>query len=145
MTKLLKALEDKNYWYSKYLASNEAFLQALRHAPEVAIDELELFHGNRESLLKILENLDKKIQVELERPEWQGEVSSEVRTLIQRFIREKDSLIAKIVELDTEILGTMETLRTEGLEKLKLLSKGKKALANYKSSPNYNEKIDKRI
>jgi hypothetical protein len=145
MTKLFKALEDKNYWYSKYLASNEAFLQALKHAPEVALDELELFHGNRESLLKILENLDQKIQVELAGPEWQGEVSSEARTKIQRFVREKDSLIAKILELDTEILGTMEILRTEGLEKLKLLSKGKKALANYKSSFNYNDKIDKRI
>lgn len=145
MTKLFKALEEKNYWYGKYLASNEAFLQALRHAPEVALDELELFYGNRESLLKILENLDQKIQAELAGPEWQGEASSETRTQIQRFIREKDSMIAKIVELDTEILGTMETLRTEGLEKLKLLSKGKKALANYKSSLNYNEKIDKRI
>lgn len=145
MNRLFKALEDKNYWYSKYLASNEAFLQALRHAPEVAIDELELFHGNRESLLKILEGLDKKVQELLAEPEWQGEVSSEARTRIQRYIREKDSMIAKIVELDTEILGTMEILRTEGLEKLKLLSKGKKALANYKSSFNYNEKIDKRI
>lgn len=145
MTKLFKALEDKNYWYSKYLASNEAFLQALKHAPEVALDELELFYGNRESLLKILENLDKKIQAELAGPEWQGEISSEARTQIQRFIREKDSMITKIVELDTQILGTMETLRAEGLEKLKLLSKGKKALANYKSSHNYNEKIDKRI
>src|SRR5690606_38968162 len=105
MNQLFKALEDKNYWYSKYLASNEAFIQALRHAPEVAIDELELFHGNRESLLKILEGLDKKIEELLAQPDWQGEVSSEARTKIQRFIREKDSMIAKIVELDTEILG----------------------------------------
>ena len=145
MKELFKLLEDKNYWYGKYLMSNEAFLQALLHAPEVALDELELFYGNRESLLKIIENLDQKVQLQLAGPKWQGEIPSEARTLLQRHIREKDSIIAKIVELDTQIMGTMETLQAEGLEKLKLLSKGKKALAKYKSSFNYSEKIDKRI
>jgi len=143
--KLYKLLEDKNYWYKKYLSTNEAFIVALKHAPETALEELELFYGNRESLLKIIEKLDLKVQEELAQPVWQGEPSSEARTLIQRFIREKDALIVKIVELDKEILGTMELLQSEGLEKIKLLAKGKKALAKYKSSLNYNEKIDKRV
>lgn len=145
MKKLYKLLEDKNYWYQKYLSTNEAFIVALKHAPEAALEELELFYGNRESLLKIIEKLDLKVQEELSQRIWQGEPSSEARTLIQRFIREKDALIVKIVELDKEILGTMELLQAEGLEKIKLLAKGKKALANYKSSLNYNEKIDKRV
>lgn len=145
MTNLYKLLEDKNYWYKKYLASNEAFLQALVHAPEVALDELELFHGNRESLLKILEDLDAKIQKEVAGPQWKKEPSSEERTRIQHYIREKDSLIMKIVELDNEILGTMDKLKAGGLEKIQHLSKGKKALAKYKSTFNYNDKIDKRI
>jgi hypothetical protein len=145
MNPLFKLLEDKNYWYGKYLNSNEAFLQALKHAPEVALDELELFYGNRESLLKILEKLDKKIQVELAKPLWQAGVSEEVKKQVEGYISEKDSLIGKIVGLDTQILDTMEAIRSAGLEKLKLLAKGKKALANYRSSFNYNEKIDKRI
>lgn len=145
MKRLYKLLEDKNYWYRKYLSSNEAFIMALKHAPEVALDELELFYGNRESLLKILEKLDLKVQEELAKPEWQKNPSNEESTRIQFLIREKDSMIVKIVELDSEILGTMEVLRLEGLEKLKLLGKGKKALAKYKSALNYNEKIDKRV
>jgi hypothetical protein len=143
--KLYKLLEDKNYWYGKYLSSNQAFVVALKHAPEVALDELELFYGNRESLLKIIEKLDERVQQELATPEWKKMPSSEESTRIQYLIREKDALILKIVELDKEILGTMEILRTEGLEKIKLLAKGKKALAKYKSSLNYNEKIDKRV
>jgi len=143
--KLYKLLEDKNYWYGKYLSSNQAFILALKHAPEVALDELELFYGNRESLLKILEKLDLKVQEELAQPEWQKTPTTEESTRIQFLIREKDAMILKIVELDTEILGTMEILKAEGLEKMKLLAKGKKALAKYKSSLNYNEKIDKRV
>lgn len=145
MKQLFKLLEDKNYWYAKYLNSNEAFLQALTHAPEVAIDELELFYGNRESLLKILEDLDQKIQVLLNESESAFEPNSADRTIIQRFIREKDSMIQRIVEIDEKILHLMEKLKSEGLEKLKLLGKGKKALAKYKTSHNYSDKIDKRI
>ena len=145
MRSLFKLLEDKNFWYGKYLASNEAFLQALKHAPEVALDELELFYGNRESLLKILEDLDKKVDEHLAGPFWQGEATSEERTHIQRYIREKDSVIQRIVELDEEILGLLNGLRAAGAEKLKALGKGKKALAKYRSASNHSEKIDKRV
>ncbi len=145
MKQLFKLLEDKNYWYGKYLNSNEAFLQALIHAPEVALEELELFYGNRESLLKILEDLDEKVQIEVNNKGVSFEANSADRTLIQRFIREKDSMIQRIVEIDEKILQLMEKLKTEGLEKIKLLGKGKKALAKYKSSHNYSDKIDKRI
>ncbi len=145
MSDLFKLLQDKNYWYGKYLSSNEAYLQALQHAPEVAIDELELFYGNRESLLKIIERLDESVQAELSSERWKNrEPSSSEKTLLQRYIREKDSMITKIVELDGEILVTMEAIKAQGLEKLKILGKGKRALASYKSS-NRNEKINKRI
>lgn len=145
MKNLFKLLEDKNYWYQKYLLSNEAYLQALLHAPEVAIEELELFYGNRESLLKILEDLDQRIQEIINAKGTTIEPNSADRTVIQRFIREKDSMIHRIVEIDEKILNLMEKLQADGLEKLKLLGKGKKALAKYKSSHNYSDKIDKRI
>lgn len=143
MNRLYKLLEDKNYWYKKYLSCNEAFLQAMRHAPEIALDELELFYGNRESLLKILEGLDEKIQHELSGSP--AEFDSEARTKIQFFIREKDSILHRVVELDKLIINELETLQAQGAEKMKALLKGKKALANYKSSNKYNEKIDKRV
>lgn len=145
MKPLFKLLDDKNYWFRKYLAANEAFFLALQHAPDVALDELDLFYGNRESLLKIIEDLENKVQKEADKPEWSDSVSTADLTRIQAYIREKDSYIARIVQLDTDIIAIMETLRTEGLEKAKHLAKGKKALANYKSSLNYNERLDKRV
>jgi hypothetical protein len=147
MSNLYKLLEDKNYWHKKYLSCNEAFLQALHHAPEIAIDELDLFYGNRESLLKILEGLDEKIQKIVAAPEWNKkyELDSGAKTKIQFFLREKDSILERIILLDKEIILELETLHAQGSEKMRQLLKGKKALANYKSGNKYNEKIDKRV
>ena len=146
MTRLYKHLEDKNYWYKKYLACTEAYLVALRHAPEIALDELELFYGNRESLLKILDSLDVKVDEEVKLAEKHGtEWNTKQHTRIQQYLREKDSTVGRIVELDKELMAEIEALKAKGEEKLKLLAKGKKALAKYKSSSETNEKLDKRV
>ena len=146
MTQLFKLLEQKNYWYTKYLSCTSAFQAALSHAPEIALAELELFHGNRDSLLKILESLDEKMETLLSSPEWtKVEFNSEQKTKIQYYIREKDSIVNRIVELDKEVISALDRIRSEGAEKLKVLSKGKKALSKYKSSAKHDEKIDKRV
>lgn len=146
MTQIYKLLEEKNGWYRKYLACTEAFLAAVRHAPEIALDELELFYGNRESLLKILDSLDKKIQELVAQEERRGtEFSTEQTTKVRYHLREKDSIIERIILVDKELMEEIETLRVHGAEKLKLLSKGKKALSGYKSENNRNEKLDKRV
>lgn len=143
---LYKHLEDKNFWYRKYLACTEAYLVALRHAPEIALDELELFYGNRESLLKILDSLDEKVQEFVNEAERMGtQLNTEQQTKVQYHLREKDSVVARIVDLDKELMSEIETLKAKGEEKLKLLAKGKKALAKYKSSSGANERIDKRV
>jgi hypothetical protein len=146
MSQLYKHLEDKNFWYGKYLACTEAYLVALRHAPEIALDELEHFYGNRESLLKILEKLDAKIDEEVKHLEKMGiELTTAQQTKAQHLLREKDSIVGRIVEADKELMAEIESLKTKGEEKLKLLAKGKRALAKYKSSNGENEKLDKRV
>ncbi|MGZ3655995.1 MAG: hypothetical protein ACXVCS_10600, partial [Bdellovibrionota bacterium] len=115
MIQLYKHLEDKNFWYKKYVACTEAYLVALRHAPEIALDELELFYGNRESLLKILDSLDEKIQSLVADKERMGlELNSEQATKVQYYLREKDSLVAKIVDLDKELMSEIDLLRAKG-------------------------------
>jgi hypothetical protein len=146
MIQLYKHLEDKNFWYKKYVLCTEAYLVAIRHAPEIAIDEIELFYGNRESLLKILDSLDVKVQAFVDESERMGmEFTSEQSTKVNYLLREKDSLVARIVNLDRELMNALDEIRAKGEEKLKLLAKGKKALAKYKSSGKANEKIDKRV
>lgn len=145
MNELFKLLESKNYWYTKYLNCTSAYLAALQHAPDIALGELELFYGNRDSLLKILEDLDGKVEAWLAANSSRREATAEERTRIQFLIREKDSIIKSVLSMDEEVIGSLEKLRAEGSEKLKALTKGKKALANYKSTLKHNEKIDKRV
>lgn len=146
MTHLYKLLEQKNYWYGKYLSCTTAFQVALRHAPEIALAELELFYGNRDSLLKIIESIDQKIDALLATPEWQAHhFTSEQTTKIQKFVQEKDAAVAKIVAIDQEVIAELEQIQKDGHGKIQALLKGKKALAKYKSSPKHNEKIDKRV
>lgn len=144
--RLYKLLEDKLYWYKKYLSCNEAYLIAIRHAPEIAIDEIDLFYGNRESLLKILEATDERIQEEMaQSSEKNLSFNSEQKTKIQYYIREKDSIIERIISLDKEIITELDRVHAEGLGKLASLTKGKKVLSNYKSGSSSNKKLDKRV
>jgi hypothetical protein len=146
MTHLYKLLEQRNYWYGKYLNCTSAFQTALKHAPEIALSELDLFYGNRDSLLKILDGIDKKIDELLATPEWQAHTyTSEQTTRIQRFIQEKDSVVEKIVAIDKIVIVELERIQQEGKAKMLTLLKGKKALAKYKSEPKHNERIDKRV
>lgn len=146
MMHLYKLLEQKNYWYNKYLNCTAAFQTALAHAPEIALGELELFYGNRDSLLKIIEGIDQKIDELLNQAEWQSHnYSSEELANIQRFVKEKDTIVGKIVAIDQEVIAELERIQVEGQTKLQALLKGKKALSKYKSAPKQNEKIDKRV
>ncbi|NUM87899.1 MAG: hypothetical protein HUU37_01720 [Bdellovibrionales bacterium] len=146
MTEIIKLLEQRNSWIAKYLKANEAFLAALSHAPEMAIEELDFFYGNRESLLKIIGSLDQRIRNLLDKG---GALlsmeDSAVHTKTNRLLREKDSMVAAIVAMDEKIISGLERLRQENEGKISKLAKGKKALAKYRSSHKHNDKIDKQV
>ena len=65
--------------------------------------------------------------------------------MLFRSLREKDSIVQKIIALDKELMTEIEALRAKREEKIKLLAKGKRALAKYRSAGEGSEKIDKRI
>jgi hypothetical protein len=138
-------LDKKLFWYKKYLSSNEAFLQGLIHAPDVAANEVDLFYGNRESLLKILESVEADIQQFLTAQPFASENESVDRTKIQHFHRERDAILKRIVALDQEIIDRLEKELSSASQQLSRLEKGKKGLAKYKSSSNYSERLNKRV
>ncbi|MCO5141887.1 MAG: hypothetical protein M9962_02220 [Oligoflexia bacterium] len=143
---LLKLLEDKNTWYKKYLQCTEAFHQALMHAPDIAIEEIDLFLRNRDSLLMIIENIDEKIQTLLERdPSTEQNLNSHIITKINSYIREKDSIIKSVLEVDSKVQKEIELIQEKGLKQLSTLNKSKKAISSYKSQDGGREKINKRV
>jgi hypothetical protein len=146
MLELIKMLEQRNYWITKYLKANEAFVAILSHAPDMAVQELDFFYGNRESLLKIIGALDKKIRVlvdQIEKRHYFDDTAG--KTKINFLLREKDSMVELIVTSDEQIIAGLEKLLKENSALLKKVTRGKKALANYKSNQKSNQKIDKQF
>ena len=146
MHELIKLLEQRNYWIQKYLKGNEAFATVLAHAPEMAVQELDFFYGNRDSLLKIIGTLDKKIRIlvdQIEKLHYFEDTAA--KTKINFLLREKESMVKIIVASDEQIISGLEKLLKENAALLKKVAKGKKALSSYKSSSRSNQKIDKQF
>lgn len=144
MTEILDKLAEKNYWCRKFVATNEAFLSCLKHAPDIALEELDFFYNNRESLLKIIESVDSKIQDCLDR-QIPGVAEPNFALKTTEIIQEKNQLVQKILLLDEEIISLLEIEKIKQGERLSALNKGKKALAKYHSGRNYMDKINKRV
>ncbi len=146
MNELIKSLEQRNYWISKYLKGNEAFVTVLYHAPEMAVQELDFFYGNRDSLLKIIGTLDKKIRIlvdQIEKLHYFEDTAA--KTKLNFLLREKDSMVKTIVASDEQIITGLERLLKENATALKKVVRGKKALSSYKSTGKSNQKIDKQF
>ena len=145
MSELLKLLETKNYWFQKFLLTCEKFIVSLKENQDKAIDGLELFEKNRESLLNIIRKTDHKIKMLLDEQEMRECIlGSEQKTKINYFMREKDSILSQILKIDNEIISMIEIIKNESFAKLKKLETGKKTISKYKSSKKQSS-IDKRV
>jgi len=146
MNTVLKYLELKNFWFKKFLTTCEFFLASMKKNPDISMESLDLFEGNRNRLLTIIKRTEEKLQISLEQPEMLNFIpNSEQKTKINFHLREKDSILAQILITDKEILDLMESVRKDTDEKIKLLNKGKKALAKYKSTVKYSDGLDKQV
>ncbi len=146
MNEVLKHLELKNFWFKKFLLSCEQFLDAIQKNSDFPTEALDFFQGNRERLLKIIKRTEEKLQKALLAPELKTYVpNSEQKTKIQYHMREKDSILAQVLKTDQEILTVIELVKSDTVQKMKSLHKGKKAIANYKSSVKYNDSLDKQV
>ncbi len=146
MNEILKYLELKNYWFKKFLVSCEAFLLDIRKNPDISAESLDILQGNRERLLRIIKRTEDKLQSALNAPEMRKYIpNSEQKTKIQFHMREKDSILAQILETDHEILSLIDAAKAQTESKMKSLQKGKKAISNYKSSVRSSDNLDKQV
>lgn len=146
MNEVLKYLELKNFWFKKFLLTCEQFLSAAEVINDVSMESVDLFEGNRNRLLKIIKRTDEKLQNSVEVLEKsQKSLNSEEKTKINFHLRERDSILAQILATDKKILEILEALRQDTNEKVKSLTKGKKALSKYKSTVRYSDKLDKQV
>jgi hypothetical protein len=147
MNEVIKLLETKNYWFVKFLQLCEKSLVLLESDSNKFVDdELEAFDTNRASLLNIIRRTDEKIQFLLENTQLKNRApNSEEKTKINFHLREKDSIIKQILELDAKIIAALEKAKEESAAKLKSIDKSKRALKNYKSQQAGDKQVDRQV
>lgn len=141
LNKLLEILRQKELWLSKILDVNLRFIQMHKKNPNEALDDLDRFDQNRESLVKMVISTETKI-IDLLRQCKGHQPTAAQRNQIQNYITSFEKKHSEMLSLDSEILTILDTLKVEQESKLNGLQKGKKALDKYKGRTSNHSNFD---
>jgi hypothetical protein len=94
---------------------------------------LEEFQRRRASLINVLEQLELEVKTILNGLGASYEPPAPVRAKIAELFREKDGLVRAILDLDLQILGHIDRIKSETIRKLQSLQVGRRSVGAYKS------------
>jgi hypothetical protein len=135
MKRTLVLLSERNHYFQKFKAVNEAELIRLKKGDFTNID---IFYKNRESLLNMVAHIEDLIEKRITMTTPAESATIEMRTELLGLLKGKDQLIKDILAQDLEILGLIDREKSKIITDLKTLNNGRKALSAYQhSSPSY--------
>lgn len=141
MEELLDALEKKGLWLSKIVNVSRRFLKEANENSEIALENLDTFDQNRESLVKMTLHAENKI-VDIMRKDKSLRPDAEQSKLIENYIADYQKKLEEMQRIDSEILTILDTLKVEQKAKISDLQKGKRALANYRGRSTNRSNFD---
>lgn len=141
MEKLLEALDKKKIWMNKLVAISKRYCDELNKNSSQAIESLDSFDNNRESLVRMIAATESTILAEIPNAAL-ATVSPETKQIISDHIAHFDKKFAEMRCVDSEILEILDTLRDEQKRKISDLRKGKNALENYRGQRALRSNID---
>ncbi len=86
--------------------------------PTASYENIETFQKQREGLIKVLVHLKAELPV--------AAISDEVEF-------QKKALLKSIIEMDTQVLAKLESLKTDTVLKLQSVQEGRKTISAYRS------------
>lgn len=139
---ILHLLQERNRYLIKFSVLNKSELKKFK---EGVYDDLDNFYNTRENILGMINKIEilvarKMEELEDERPL----VSIEVRNTISETLKMKDKIVKEILELDLEILSTIDLEKSKIFTEMQSIRKGKKVISNYKSGKTpsrFNEEV----
>jgi hypothetical protein len=137
MKSLATLLQTRLFWLQRFLVLSTDFIKRVKI--DLSVDDLELFECNRSALLKIIGDLDTEINSYLE------QVAPVSKETISFYMIEKDRILLEIQSADEALLNEMETVHSKMTEKMKLLSRGKSVLSQYRRSHAPSDRLDKTL
>jgi hypothetical protein len=115
MDELIYYLELKNQFYEKFHSITE---KLLHRANANQWDEIAFFVDNRERVLNIIRSFDAKI-AQLSQKMGDFTDIEMYRTKVQHILLKRESLGAKIIAQDLELISKLEEARMETIQELK--------------------------
>lgn len=144
---LIECMERKNLCLRSFHQLCGEFLDQIA---KNNIEVLDDFQRKRNSLIKVMTNLENDINSGLTRLAEQKKTMC-VEEKIASLLTEKEARIRSILDLDNQIINHIHRLKGETIQKLQSVQMGKKTITAYKSpleqieaSENANKTLDKK-
>ncbi|MEW6057367.1 MAG: flagellar export chaperone FlgN [Bdellovibrionota bacterium] len=145
MPNIVELLERKNVCFRNFYKLCEYFLEEIAQGET---KNLEDFQRRRQKLIKVIEELESKISL------WIAEsgadenlkesYSDETRSKISQLLDQKDSLVHSILNIDLQILGHIDRLKSQTIQRLQEIQTGRKTINAYRSPLDSVETAEKR-
>jgi hypothetical protein len=132
---LFGLLERKNLCFRSFHKLCSGFLDEIARGE---ISGLEAFQRRRQALINGLEELEKEIASQLasfidDPAKLDARLGPDGKERIATLSREKEAVVKSILDLDSAILGHIDRIRNETVQKLQNLQSGRKTISAYRS------------
>lgn len=139
---ILHLLQERNRYLIKFSVLNKSELKKFR---EGNYEELDVFYNTRENILGMVSKIELLISRRIEALKEDAVfTSSEFKNTINEILRMKDKIIKEILDLDLDILSTIDREKSKIFNEMNSIKKSKKVISAYKSGsppPKLNEEI----
>lgn len=139
MQRLINLLERKNLCFRSFHGLCNDFLDEIARGDTRNLEE---FQRKRESLIKVLEQLEFEVNHCLHEIPTDAPIPREVRTKIELLLREKDGRVKSILDLDLQILAHIDRIKDETIRKLQSVQAGRKTVGAYRSPAEAIEAVE---
>lgn len=141
---VLSLLRSKNRCLEKFLQASSEFLTLARSSG--TLPELPSFEARRDAILKAIDLYDRKVN-EAVAGLPRGPRPKELVAAVEISLKEKDTLVHRILAVDEQILQLVEEEKTKVLKEMASNQKRAALTQKFKSSwiPEAGEEIDKKL
>lgn len=130
MEKVISLLEERNSYLTKFLVLAEEEATRFAHHDFDGLDE---FYRSRETILEIVQQIEKLIDNHLSLSNSTEQVTPRQREQAQVLLAVRDEIINQILGVDLKILALIESAKNRIIRDLQVVRQGKRVVGRYHS------------
>ncbi len=128
MNRIIVLLKNKNHFLERFFLLNEV---EMLNFEQGNFDHLERFYEVRDEILKVIGEIDQKLDLALKNLAVEDLDQNDLHERISKLVSEKESLVAGIVDQDLRILSLVEKEKTQMIQDLTSVQKARRAMKGY--------------